>query len=133
MLYVQGGQKKQDVVARGTAKIKITASHSAGVRNSFEFAHTYAYFHLRSTPIFDGIRNCAEQCKHTRTAPHWTVPYHIGCTNSSVNTVLAILDHNYHTNRSYLETDGETQLHRVWRRRSKRWDLIPRKTNKTFV
>ena len=27
VLYVQGGQKKKDVVARGTAKIKKTAAH----------------------------------------------------------------------------------------------------------
>ena len=57
------------------------------------------------------------------------------CSEAAYNAriYLAILDHNHHTNRAYRETDGETQLHRVWRRRSKRWDVIPRKVNKPFV
>ena len=38
--------------------------------------------------LFDGIRNCAEQCKQARIAPHQTVPYRTGCNSSSVNTVL---------------------------------------------
>ena len=38
--------------------------------------------------FFDGIRNCAEQCKHARTTPHRTVPYRTQYNSSSVNTVL---------------------------------------------
>ena len=49
VLYVQGGQKKKDVVLRGTAKMHNRDGASAGVRSSFEFVH--AYFHLHSTPF----------------------------------------------------------------------------------
>ena len=43
-------------------------------------------------------------------------------------TVLAALDHNRHLNRSaYVSKDGNEQYHRVWRRRSKEWDVVARK------
>ena len=58
------------------------------------------------------------------------------CSDAVYNArlYLAILDHNYHTNRAYRDSaSGGKQLHRVWRRRSKRWDVIPKKVTKTFV
>ena len=50
-----------------------------------------------------------------------------------VRIMLAIMDHNHHVNRAYREFEGERQLHRVWRRRSKRWDVIPKKVEKEFA
>ena len=51
----------------------------------------------------------------------------------NVRLQLAILDHNHHTNRAYRESDGEKQLHRVWRHWTKRWDVILKKINKSFT
>ena len=57
-----------------------------------------------------------------------------------VRILLAVLDHNHHVNRAFKqssesdETSGETrQFHRVWRRRSNRWDAIPIKVDKDYA
>ena len=47
--------------------------------------------------------------------------------------MLAILDHNHHIQRGYRESvAGEKQYHRVWRRRSRRWDVVPKKIEKNY-
>ena len=47
--------------------------------------------------------------------------------------LLAALDHNHHVGSPYQTTaSGDVQLHRVWRKRTKRWDVIPRKVAKTY-
>ena len=46
---------------------------------------------------------------------------------------LAILDHNSHVDCAYREGEhGGKQMQRVWRRRSKRWDVVPRKVKKDY-
>ena len=53
-----------------------------------------------------------------------------------VHVLLAVLDHNHHVNQAFKqssesdETDETRQFHRVWRRRSNRWDAIPIKIDK---
>lgn len=47
--------------------------------------------------------------------------------------IIAIIDHNHHIVRDYRKSQsGEIQQHRVWRRRSKRWDAIPKKVKKNY-
>ena len=49
--------------------------------------------------------------------------------------LLGVIDHNSHVDRPYkLKPDGTPQYHRVWRRRSNRWDVIPVKEKKyTYI
>ena len=48
--------------------------------------------------------------------------------------LLGIIDHNSHVDRPYkLKPDGTPQYHRVWRRRSNRWDTIPVKEKKQYT
>ena len=48
--------------------------------------------------------------------------------------IIAIIDHNHHIDRDYRKTkSGEIQQHRVWRRRSKHWDAIPKKVKKNYT
>lgn len=61
-----------------------------------------------------------------------------------VRVLLAVLDHNHHINRSFKQTstsestttdktmEEKRQFHRVWRRRSNRWDAIPVKVDKDY-
>ena len=49
-------------------------------------------------------------------------------------TFLAILDHNHHIGREAMSTcDGHTIYDCIWRRRTKEWDVIPRKEEKTYT
>ena len=48
--------------------------------------------------------------------------------------LLGIIDHNSHVDRPYkLKPDRTLQYHRVWRRRSNRWDTIPVKEKKQYT
>ena len=70
--------------------------------------------------------------------------YFFPCSDKGylVRVLLAVLDHNHHVNRAFkhsseLEVGNQTsdetrQFHRVWRRRSNRWDAIPIKVDKDY-
>ena len=58
-----------------------------------------------------------------------------------VRVLLAVLDHNHHINQSYKPTSTskstmkhrkKRQFHRIRRRRSNRWDVIPVKVDKDY-
>lgn len=51
----------------------------------------------------------------------------------TARTYLAILDHNHHLERDTKVTkDGDPQFRRIWRRRSKEWDVTPEKHEKSY-
>lgn len=46
---------------------------------------------------------------------------------------LAVLDHNAHSEReAAVSTKGEQLYHRKYRKQSKKWDVTPLKTTKTY-
>ena len=46
---------------------------------------------------------------------------------------LAILDHNVHTGReNVLNQNGDIIYHRKYRKQTKKWDVSPTKSNKTY-
>ena len=56
-----------------------------------------------------------------------------------VRVLLAVLDHNHHVNWAFKQSseleagnDETRQFHRVWWRRSNRWDAIPIKIDKDY-
>ena len=71
--------------------------------------------------------------------------YLFSCSDKGylVRILLAVLDHNHHVNRAFKQSseleasnqgsDETRQFHRMWRRRSNRWDAIPIKVDKDYV
>ena len=46
--------------------------------------------------------------------------------------LLAALDHNHHLERGYIEGSEGPRQHRVFRKRTKKWDTVPIKAAKTY-
>ena len=66
--------------------------------------------------------------------------YHIWCHPFLVysndvfkaRTQLAIIDHNHHIGREQVTTSQGQAYHRQWKRRTKEWDVTPRKEKKSY-
>ena len=60
--------------------------------------------------------------------------YNFICSNDvfRARTQLAVLDHNHHLHRKQVVTREGPAYHRQWKRRTKEWDVTPRKENKDY-
>ena len=56
------------------------------------------------------------------------------CSNEvfRARTQLAIVDHNHHLQRQQVLTREGPAYHRQWKRRTKEWDVTPRKEKKNY-
>lgn len=63
-----------------------------------------------------------------------TYCFHFRDDSYRCRIMLAGLDHNKHINRPLKKDEGSLVIyHRVWRKRTKHWDVIPIKVNKDYA